>query len=79
VYAIAAFWLLGLHRWRPAQWRQLEERVQPPTVDMFAAADHKDQAKQVDKVIKSINKKPVRPRRSRAPRTGFVHAGNHYG
>ncbi len=36
VYAIAAFQHLGLHRWRAAQWHQLEQRIQPPTGDLFS-------------------------------------------
>jgi len=36
VYAFAAYYMLGLHRWRSAQWRQLESKIQPPTQDLFA-------------------------------------------
>jgi len=36
VYALAAYWLIGVNRWRPSQWRQLEQRIQPSTPDMFA-------------------------------------------
>lgn len=39
VYALAAYYLLGLHRWRPSQWRQLEQRIQPQNMDLFAAPE----------------------------------------
>jgi len=37
VYALAAYYQLGLHRWRPQEWQRLEELVQPVTADLFAA------------------------------------------
>jgi phage terminase large subunit GpA-like protein len=67
VYALAGFWLLGLNRWRPAQWRQLEERIQPPTADLFvkAAAESSDAAR-------SEQVEQVAPRRQRARRRATV-------
>lgn len=54
VYATAAFWRTGLNRWRAAQWQQLEQLVQPPTGDLFAAGELEqkkaDQAEAVEAV-----------------------------
>jgi len=72
VYALAAYWLMGLHRWRPAQWEQLEARVQPPTGDLFQAQSDAeraaDVADQVDQVDRSsvAPEKPAKKRKSRA-------------
>ena len=82
VYALAAFWLLGLHRWRPAQWRQLEARVQPPTRDLFADAAQQAEQEEVAEVIQAVP--PPRSRRGRRPgrmprRGGFVSAARNYG
>lgn len=67
VYAVVAFWRIGLNRWRASQWQQLEQLVQPPTADLFAgdaiAQKKSDQAKAVDDVSpkkKSSRRKPRR-------------------
>jgi len=35
-YAICAYYKIGLNRWRVAQWKRLEEKVQPATRDLFS-------------------------------------------
>ena len=80
VYATAAFWLLGLHRWRPAQWKQLEERVQPVTGDLFTAASESEQNEQAQKIIKTVKPKTRHRSRRRPGAGGFVGAtGGMYG
>ena len=82
VYNEAAFYHLGLHRWRPAQWKQLEERIQPATADLFASAAAVEQAEQVEDTASSTIKAPKAKARSRRPRgrgRGFVSAGMHGG
>ncbi len=76
-YAICAYYKLGLNRWRAAQWKQLEEKVQPVTKDLFAEADGDEGApadpeeppRTATKKSKSIRK------RRRVGRGGFVNAG----
>jgi len=75
VYNLAAFYLLGLHRWRPAQWKQLEEKVQPPTGDLFAQDHAAQEAEAVEKVVKAVKPKKPRGRRTGRKRGGFVHGG----
>lgn len=82
VYNEAAFYHLGLHRWRPSQWKQLEERIQPATADLFGAAAVAEQAEQVEETAASTVKAAKGKARSRrAPRRGrgFVSAGLHGG
>lgn len=76
VYAIAAFYHLGLNRWRPAQWRQLEEKIQPATPDLFAQPDTEKPAATEKPVIEQ-RKKPAL-RRRRPGRAGFVQGGGMY-
>lgn len=59
VYAEAAFYHLGLHRWRAAQWRQLEEKINPSTGDLFAESN--PQPAEINKHVE----KSVRPSRKR--------------
>ncbi len=73
--AIAAYHRLGLNRWRPSQWEDLESTVQPLTGDMFAQQESEDSAEQTEKVIKAVKKKKRgRPGRSRR---GFVSGVSH--
>jgi len=75
VYALAAFWMLGLNRWRASQWKQLEEKIQPPTPDLFAepAPEHAQPVE--EKPAPGARNKP----RARRPRRagGFVTGGNY--
>ncbi|WP_299077876.1 phage terminase large subunit family protein [uncultured Paraglaciecola sp.] len=73
VGAVAAAYYLGLHRWRPAQWRALEERVQPATPDLFAADSAETEAS-TPEPPPPIKKKSIKKRR-RAGRNSFVHGG----
>lgn len=79
VYAWAAFYYLGLNRWRPAQWRALEEKIQPATPDLFATAEACQKTEKEPpppKVAKPTKKRGARRRRA----GGFVHAqGVYYG
>ena len=61
VYAFAAFWLLGLNRWRPSQWRQLEQRIQPANMDLFAIPDPPE-------VIEAENTEPEKKKLRRKTR-----------
>jgi len=72
VYAIAAYHYLGLHRWRPSQWKQLEEKIQPPTGDLFAAADQADDDDQVDAIVNPARPRSRQPGRRPRRRGGFV-------
>jgi phage terminase large subunit GpA-like protein len=76
VGAKVATYKLGLHRWRPAQWRALEQKVQPATPDLFAAAEVAEQKETADQIVESV-KQPARarPRHRRPPRGGFVLGG----
>lgn len=73
VGAKAAAYKLGLHRWRPAQWRALEERVQPVTPDLFASQDTATEAP-TPEALAPAKKKSTKKRR-RPGRGGFVHGG----
>lgn len=57
VYSLAAFWLLGLNRWRPSQWRQLENRVQPKIDDLFEAPAHRPEPAEVESLAPRRKKK----------------------
>lgn len=46
-FAAAFSPFLGINKWRPAQWRALEELVQPATPDLFASAAAEDRDEQV--------------------------------
>ena len=72
VYAIAAYHYLGLHRWRPAQWKQLEEKIQPPTGDLFAAASQDDEAAQVESITQAVRPRSKGSARRPRRRGGFV-------
>lgn len=76
VGAFAAYHHLGLNRWRPGQWKQLEDRIQPKTQDLFAAADDAQQQAQTEEAIKNV-RAPKTKARARRPRRrgGFVQAG----
>ena len=67
VYAVVAFWRIGLNRWRASQWQQLEQLVQPPTGDLFAAGEVEQKkaarAEAVDEVAPSPKKSGRRRRR----------------
>ena len=78
VGAHAAAYYLGLHRWRPAQWRRLEEKVQPATPDMFSAGDVEMQDTAVDDIAKGAKPARRKSRPRRPPRSGFVQ-GDPYG
>lgn len=78
VNAKAAAYFLGVHRWRPAQWRQLEERVQPPTTDMFALSQSAGTDQTIDAVAKSVRPRRGKSKRRRPNRNGFVHGGGNY-
>lgn len=69
VYAMAAFYMMGLHRWRPAQWRQLEERIQPQTDDMFKRIDHAAREKKMEEEVKRL----VPKKRKSRNRGAFTH------
>ena len=73
VGAKAAAYKLGLHRWRPAQWRALEERVQPATPDLFVD-DGPASAPATPEAMAPEKKKAFKKRR-RPGRGGFVHGG----
>jgi len=62
VYAIAAFWRLGLNRWRRSQWKQLEKLVQPPTGDLFEQSSNEDREKSRVEAVESVA--PRKRRRS---------------
>lgn len=66
VYAMAAFWLLGLHRWRPSQWNQLENRIQPPTGDLFeqqtSLEAEENRANEVEQLAPKKNRRGKRRR-----------------
>ena len=86
VYALAAYYFLQLNKWRPSQWKQLEEKIQPATQDMFAVAQNKpDQIDNTAPAAPEDNKnplpaiaapKPKKPTARRRPRrAGFVSGG----
>lgn len=60
VYATAAFWRIGLNRWRRSQWQQLEQLVQPPTGDLFAGASAADKKADREAAVDAVA--PVRKR-----------------
>jgi phage terminase large subunit GpA-like protein len=66
VYAFAAFWLLGLHRWRSSQWRQLEERIQPASMDLFAQPEPVELVEPESAQIESPQHRKKRKSRRRA-------------
>jgi len=77
VLAKAAAYKIGLHRWRPAQWLQLEQKVQPPTPDLFDAASEAERAAQVEAAT-PVAKAPARKnRRPQRARQGFVSGVMH--
>lgn len=80
VGAKVAAYKLGVYRWRPAKWRQLEEMIQPATGDMFAQSDQQDREQSAWAAVKSV--RPARRPRARKRRpnpAGFVHGGMHDG
>jgi phage terminase large subunit GpA-like protein len=79
VYALAAFYHLGINRWRPAQWRQLEEKIQPKTPDLFAVPENIDQETPAEEENMPVKTKKPRARRRKPSRSGFVLGGGMYG
>ncbi len=73
VNAKAAAYYLGVHRWRPAQWRQLEDKVQPATSDMFATSAAIEREEQVETAAKAVRPAPKRAKRRR--KSSWVNGG----
>jgi len=65
VYALAAFWLLGLNRWRPGQWEQLRQKVNPLVADLFEGEPSGSTPAAVDEALKTLTPKPRRRGRKR--------------
>jgi len=74
-YALAAAYYLGIHKWRPRQWKQLEQKVQPPTLDMFAVVQEQDREESQQNIkvktpVKAVATRKPKQRMARKRRAG---------